>query len=171
MAKTRPRGGKRRQPDITPTAMERLLNSPEAIAAMKPEQRQGLLQALIATKRGLQRSVCSASWFDACWETGAPYPPAADQTPMFACCCSRCAPQGKLWPALYEVTDHRGAATGKVQRQRVISYECFLESLPDAALAQLPSSPSGLALRAIRLGRIKLHRQRTKLGKRRGSPS
>jgi hypothetical protein len=49
----------------------------------------------------------------------------------------------------------------------LLSYECYLESLDDWAAAQLPSSPSGIALRAIREGRIRLRRGRTTTARRR----
>jgi hypothetical protein len=48
----------------------------------------------------------------------------------------------------------------------ILSYECYLESLDDWAAAQLPSSPSGIALRAIREGRIRLRGRRTKTRRR-----
>jgi hypothetical protein len=49
----------------------------------------------------------------------------------------------------------------------LLSYECYLESLDDWSAAQLPSSPSGMALRVIREGRIRLRRGRTKTARRR----
>jgi len=48
----------------------------------------------------------------------------------------------------------------------ILSYECYLESLDDWAAAQLPSSPSGLALRAIRERRIRLRFPKTKTRRR-----
>lgn len=41
-------------------------------------------------------------------------------------------------------------------KRSIISYECHLESLDDWTAAQLPSSPSGIALRAVRESRIHL---------------
>jgi hypothetical protein len=55
--------------------------------------------------------------------------------------------------------------TASAEADNFFSYECYLESLDDWTMAQLPSSPSGLALRAIREGRIKLRRQRTHIGR------
>ena len=165
-------------PCSTPEQLERMLNSTDAIRAMPPEVRRRALQKLADLKRTLQQTACSASWFAECWSTGTAFPPLAPTTPMIICRCERCIRQGRLWPANYSAPPDSPAATAQRapaaegesgSQSSIISYECHLESLDDWTAAQLPSSPSGLALRAIREGRIKLRRVRTKLGRRKNS--
>ena len=142
-----------------PAELERLLNSPEASAAMKATDRGRLLAEVHTQKLRLLNAVCSAAWFDDCWATGSAFPPPADNAPMLPCRCERCRSASRFWPVHYgaSVAHERGAA-------QVLSYECHLESLPLATVSELPSSPSGVALRAIREGRIKLARRRTRIG-------
>ena len=131
---------------ITPAQLEQLLGGEVAAAAMGVETRRHLLAQLEALRVQLRRVVCSEPWLRHCWETGDAYPPDVDTTPMCACCCDRCRATGRLWPAHY----CKSVADGDPDR---ISYECYLESLPDEQIAYFPSSPSGLAMRAIRSGR------------------
>lgn len=83
---------------------------------------------------------------------------------MLPCDCPSCQRTGRLWPAVYGAP--KGArgpkdpagARGQTARTHptFLSYECRLESLSDWDAAQLPFSPSGLALRVVREGRIKI---------------
>lgn len=143
---------------VTPAELERALRADDAAFAIGPRVRAELLQELLEVRWRL-RAACSQAWFDHCWLTGAAFPPAADTTPMRPCGCERCRASGRLWPQHYDAPDHAGAA--------VLSYECYLESLGDEEAANLPSSPSGIALRAIREGRIRLRFPRTSARRRR----
>jgi hypothetical protein len=152
----------------SPDKLERMLRSDEAQRALPNEQRERIAGELRQMRRHLEQVACSAAWVSQCWENGDGYPPAAQTTPMIACQCDRCRRTGRLWPAHYaaplreaDVPRSDIVATG------FLSYECYLESLPDLHAAHLPSSPSGMALRAIREGRIKLRRQRTHTAARR----
>jgi hypothetical protein len=86
---------------------------------------------------------------------------------------------GRLWPQYYQATialdvngelkagphetSQREASPREAAPPRdILSYECYLESLNEWEAANLPSSPSGIALRAIREGRIRVRFPRTK---------
>jgi hypothetical protein len=118
---------------------------------------------LLVFRRHLDQVTCSSAWIAHCWETGQDFPPVADTTPMRACQCHRCKRTGRLWP------HHYGGSQKDLngEKRGFISYECFLEELPDEKVGMIPSSPSGHAMRAIREGRIKIRRTRTRLGGRR----
>lgn len=148
----------------TPELMERMLKSIDAIRAIAPEVRRRALAELQQRKVDLQKRASSAPWFDACWREGEKFPPHADLTPMVQCGCDRCQARGTLWPRNYIGAPE--TTNGSADSGRSVSYECYIESLSDWEAAQLPSSPSGLALRAIREGRIRLRRQRTRIGRR-----
>jgi hypothetical protein len=160
---------------LHPDDLERLVRSEEGIRAIPPQLRRNVLAQLTALRRKLEQRTCSQAWFAHCWSTGAEFPPSADTTPMLACDCPRCRRQGRLWPAHYGVPNDSApsaAAAGdelvsadRLPAARELSYECYLESLSDWEAAHLPSSPSGMALRAVREGRIKIRRQRTRLGR------
>lgn len=62
--------------------------------------------------------------------------------------------------------DDASNADARQANESILSYECYLESLDDWQAAQLPSSPSGLAMRAIREGRIRLRFPKTKTRRR-----
>lgn len=144
---------------VNPADLERAL-----WAAVLPEDvRAEAEEWLEQRRRCLGRTVCSESWLQHCWASGDPYPPSADTTPMIRCQCDRCRRTGRIWPATYGV---EGTAVHGY-RDRIISYECYLESLSDWEAAQLPSSPSGLAMRAIREGRVSVRFRRTRIGSRR----
>ncbi len=155
---TEPRPGT--PPKLTLSELERLAKNREAFRSLPQPVRDRIEREVIAGRIRLRAVSCSDAWFAECWEKGTAYPPRADTTPMLPCACYRCASSGRLWPAHY-LTDVRAEDGGGVRR---VSYECGLETLGDWQAAQLPSSPSGLALRAIREGRIKLRRRRTRLG-------
>jgi hypothetical protein len=162
----------------SPAQFERALKSEEAIRTMMPELRRQALADLALSKRKLEGESPSAAWVADCWASGEKFPPKADTTPMEGCNCDRCIRQGRRWPRFYHAPPALGGepksadpATDRVSKadfqltSDFLSYECYLESLDDWTAAQLPSSPSGLALRAVREGRIKLRRQRTRLGR------
>lgn len=138
-----------------PAALDRLLQLESTIGALPDAIYRDWRNRLDRLRRQIEQKTCSAAWFDHCWENGGVFPPDADTTPMRPCGCDRCRPIGKLWPAPYTSPRRFGEIDG------YISYECHLESLSDWRLAQLPSSRSGVALRAIREARIKLKRRRT----------
>ena len=146
----------------TPAELERLLRSQECVRLLPPKVRQQALEQLGGLRSRLLRLVCSEAWFEHCWKTGEEFPPRADSTPMVSCQCPRCVQSGKLWPSTYAVPDAVPSGPSSEGRQRTLSYECYLESLSDWDAANLPSSPSGLALRAVREGRIRLRFQRTR---------
>lgn len=139
-----------------PAEVERILRVADRAGLLSEETRTTVSHQLRQARRQLEQTACSSAWVNDCWHSGRKFPPAAETTPMVACQCERCRQSGKLWPQYY-----RAAAATAAQQQPFISYECHLESLSDWDAAQLPSSPSGLALRAIREGHIKLRRQRT----------
>ena len=145
----------------TAEAMERLLKSQEAIGIIAPEARRHALAELAQRRLDLLRQVCSTPWFMACWCEGEKFPPRAETTPMVGCECEACQRRGTLWPEHY-MSGPR-TSTASIHHRHTLSYECYLESLTDWEAAQLPSSPSGLAFRAVREGRIRLRRQRTRL--------
>ncbi len=174
---------------VPPADLWRALTSEAAARSMPaPERRQGLVR-LDALRRSLSQQSCSSSWQTDAWERGISFPPPANTTPMRPCRCERCRATGRLWPQQYSAPSAStsvptaGAATqtttsveancssvtaeGEAVPEELLSYECYLESLSDWDAAQLPSSPSGLALRAVREGRIRLRRQRTRLSSRR----
>ena len=151
----------------TPASLERMLRASESTGALCVQQRGQISLELQTLRRDLEQRACSAAWFSNCWESGESFPPAAQTTPMRACGCERCKPGGRLWPAHYSAPPCRVARKGAAIK--FLSYECYLESLPDQQAAELPSSPSGIALRAIREGRIRLRRQRTRTVARRFS--
>jgi hypothetical protein len=163
----------------SPALMEKLLASAEAMASIPGPVRRQAERELQARKRHLLGAACSSPWFSDCWASGAPFPPRADTTPMRPCRCWRCRLVKRVWPAIYTAlsrstsSTHEACAepeefTDKTEGEpgSILSYECYLESLSDWEAAQVPSSPSGIALRAIREGRVKLRRQRTRLGRR-----
>jgi len=173
-----PAGRRRNGVKFTPGEMERALNSQDGLRSVTPELRRTMLADLTARKRALQGSVCSQPWMDACWHEGTSYPPAADTTPMLPCRCERCQRTMRRWPSTYGAPEEIGKQDARESAVEcppanagdtaatVLSYECYLESLSDWETAQLPSSPSGIALRAVREGRIKIRRQRTHTGRR-----
>lgn len=138
-----------------PAALNRLLQMESTISALPEAMHREWRDRLDRLLRQIEQKTCSAAWFEHCWEEGGSYPPDADTTPMRPCSCERCRPIGKLWPSHYTSPRRFGKIDG------FISYECHLESLSDWRAAQLPSSRSGVALRAIREARIKLKRRRT----------
>lgn len=142
----------------TPAELERALRLAESENTLGSQQRELIASELRALRRNLEQHTCSAAWISNCWESGDAFPPAAQTTPMVPCACERCRRTGRLWPSHYAapIRDPAGHR-GKV----FLSFECYLESLSDWDAARLPSSPSGLALRAIREGRIRFRRQRT----------
>jgi hypothetical protein len=139
-----------------PAEVERLMKAAEQAGMISQEQRTTIDLELRERRRRLEQMACSSAWVEQCWEGGVDFPPKADSTPMKACQCERCRQAGRLWPQHYGVQWR--PANGPAC---FISYECYLESLPSWDAACLASSPSGLALRAIREARIKLRRQRT----------
>lgn len=139
-----------------PAEVERLMKAAERAGMISQEQRTTISRELREQRRRLEQKACSSAWVEQCWECGVDFPPKADSTPMAACQCERCRQSGRLWPQHYGA-ERRGAEG----RECFISYECHLESLTSWNAACLPSSSSGLALRAVREGRIKLRRQRT----------
>ena len=151
----------------TPASLERMLRGSESTGALSVQQRGQISMELQTLRRDLEQRTCSAAWLSNCWESGETFPPAAQTTPMRACGCERCRPSGRLWPAHYSAPPCRVARNGAAIK--FLSYECYLESLPDEQAAELPSSPSGIALRAIREGRIRLRRRRTRTAPRRFS--
>ena len=147
----------------TPDQLARGLASSGGAGELAPRVRSNILSRLASLRRYLDRVVCSEPWLRHCWCTGDAYPPAADTTPMLPCSCEHCRRTGRLWPPQYcQEQTLSGCAR---RRKGVIAYECHLESLSEWDAAQLPSSPSGIALRAIREGRISLRRQRMRLGR------
>ena len=151
----------------TPASLQRMLRASESTGALSVQQCSQISMELQTLRRDLEQRACSATWFSNCWESGEPFPPAAPTTPMRVCGCERCKPGGRLWPPHYSAPPCRVARKGGAIN--FLSYECYLESLPDEQAAELPSSPSGIALRAIREGRIRLRRQRTHTAPRRFS--
>jgi hypothetical protein len=149
-----------------PLELERRLRSPDAARVIPAAVRRHLESELARLRRHLLHTVCSQAWFSDCWATGGVFPPRADTTPMFPCACQRCRATGRLWPAVYGIAV---AISEEFPQPQRVSFECYLESLSDLELSRFPSSPSGLALRAIREGRIKLRRRRTRVA-RRGRP-
>jgi len=150
-----------------PASLERMLRTSESTGALSLQQRSQITLELHTLRRDLEQRTCSAAWLSNCWESGETFPPAAQATPMRTCGCERCKPVGRLWPAHYSAPPCRVARKGAAIK--FLSYECYLESLPDQQAAELPSSPSGIALRAIREGRIRLRRRRTRTVARRFS--
>lgn len=152
---TKPAGPGARNP--TPAELDRILRHEPSHPRLPPGVREQLRRELSERRRRLSQLACSGAWVEQCWQSGEDFPPVADTTPMRPCQCERCLRTGRLWPA------HYGASTGRGDGPSApfISYECYLESLSDWDAALLPSSPSGLALRAVREGRIKIRRQRT----------
>ena len=150
-----------------PASLERMLRASESNGALGEQQRNRITSEIQTLRRGLEQRACSATWFSNCWESGESFPPAAQTTPMRACGCERCKSSGRLWPAHYSAPPCRWPRNGAPIK--FLSYECYLESLPDEQAAELPSSPSGIALRAIREGRIRLRRRRTRTASRRFS--
>jgi hypothetical protein len=141
----------------TPAELDRIVRHEQSHQALAPEVREQILRELLELERHLLQLTCSSAWVEHCWETGEHFPPLADTTPMRACQCERCQRTGRLWPAHFSASMERS----KEGSQQFISYECYLENLSEWDAAMLPSSPSGLALRAVREGRIKIRRQRT----------
>lgn len=142
----------------TPAALERALRLAESENTLSSKQRDRIEAGLRAVRRNLEQHACSTAWISNCWESGDPFPPPAQTTPMVPCVCERCSRTGRLWPSHYGVPIRDpGGSGGEI----FVSFECYLESLSDWDAAHLPSSPSGLALRAIREGRIRFRRQRT----------
>lgn len=141
----------------TPAELDRILRHEPSHQRLPPGVREQLRRELSELRRRLSQLTCSGAWMEQCWQSGEGFPPPADTTPMRACQCERCKRTGRLWPA------HYGASTGRGEQDSdpFISYECYLEGLSDWDAAMLPSSPSGLALRAVREGRIRIRRQRT----------
>lgn len=137
-----------------PAELDRLLKA-EALALPKTV-RENWRRRLENLRRQLEQTACSASWIDHCWEAGGAFPPAAENTPMRQCGCERCRRCGRLWPAHYMAPTR---ANGSAE---FISYECWIESLSDREWSQLPSSPSGLALRAVRMAHLAVRRERTR---------
>ena len=156
----------RPDPFPTPQRLEKMLRTPEAAQTLPASTRRRLETELAERRRHLLHVSCSAAWFSDCWGSGEPFPPRADTTPMIPCSCERCRRVGKLWPALYCVKVRSTESTGDTEL--LVSFECYLESLPTVEAVRFPSSPSGLALRAIREGRIKIRRTRTRCGRARG---
>jgi hypothetical protein len=151
-----------------PAELERMLRADASQRALPKDLREHIAAELRQLRRLLEQVTCSAAWLSQCWESGDAFPPAAQTTPMIACRCERCRRTGRRWPAHYAapVSGAEDAPDGR-PAGGFLSYECYLESLSDEGAANLPSSPSGLALRAIREGRIKLRRQRTHTAARR----
>jgi len=143
---------------LPPERLRQLVDSEDARRAIPRDLLSRARTELDAIRRDLQRRTCSQAWFSNCWTSGESFPPPAETSPMVPCSCGRCVPQVKLWPVHY-VEPVPGQPAGR------LSYECYLESLSDWEAAQLPSSPSGLALRAVREGRVKVRRRRTRLAK------
>lgn len=141
----------------TPAELDRIVRHEPSHQHLPPEVREQILRELTELRRRLHQLTCSSAWVQHCWQSGEPFPPPADTTPMRACQCERCKRTGRLWPA------HYGASMKRLKEEshQFISYECHLENLSEWDAAMLPSSPSGLALRAVREGRIKIRRQRT----------
>ncbi len=149
----------------TPAFLQRMLRASESTGALSVQQYSQITSEIQTLRRDLEQRACSATWMSNCWESGEAFPPAAQTTPMRACGCERCRPIGRLWPAHYSAPPCRVARKGAPIK--FLSYECYLESLSDEQAAELPSSPSGIALRAIREGRIRLRRRRTRTAGRR----
>jgi hypothetical protein len=148
-----------------PADMDRMLRDARAQEMVSQNIWIEANEELRRLRRGLGRTVCSESWLHHCWFSGEVFPPPADTTPMIRCDCDHCRPVGRLWPAGYGVTVVRSGDSGDTKC--TLSYECYLESLSDWDAAQLPSSPSGGALRIIREGRITVQFRRTRVGSRR----
>jgi len=157
-----------------PADLERAAKLVGVLPSFTPERRRALVAELVRLRVDLRSLVPSEPWFDHCWATGESFPPPAETSPMHACPCKRCRRTGKVWPNGYAAPGrHKAAGTAtngdedsggadETPRDAVLSYECYLESLSDWEAANLPSSPSGLALRAIREGRIKVRFRRTR---------
>ena len=154
-----------------PADLERASKLVGVLPSFTPERRRALIAELMRLRVDLRSLVSSEPWFDHCWATGESFPPLAETSPMRACPCERCRRTGKVWPNGYVAPGHQRAAANTdgddedaqaTPRDAVLSYECYLESLSDWEAANLPSSPSGLALRAIREGRIKVRFRRTR---------
>lgn len=141
----------------TPAELDRIARYEPSHRRLPPEVREHILRELMELRRRLHQLTCSSAWVEQCWQSGEHFPPPADTTPMRACQCERCQRTGRLWPAHYGASMERS----KEGSRQFISYECYLENLSEWDAAMLPSSPSGLALRAVREGRIKVRRQRT----------
>lgn len=156
---------------LPPQRLEQLLKSSQGQAALAPSVRRRLQAELTERRRRLLHLVCSEPWFSECWRTGRSFPPPADTTPMLPCGCGRCRAVGKLWPSIYcVVVETEKGLNAKTDGLALLSFECYLESMPLTEAAHLPSSPSGLALRAVREGRIKIRRTRTRYGRGRKFP-
>ncbi len=161
---------------VPPEALEQALQSNQSLSPSLTTARREALNRLADLRRTLQQQTCSSTWLDDCWRTGTAFPPPAEVSPMVHCRCERCQQSGRLWPAIYGAPAKdvipvvEPAPTKSVPEAHdgpMLSYECYLESLDPWAAANLPSSPSGMALRAVREGRIRLRRGRVRLGSRR----
>jgi hypothetical protein len=152
---------------MPPAELERMIRSADGQEVLPKELRDRIAADLRQQRRHLEQVTCSATWLSNCWEAGDAFPPAAQTSPMLACQCERCRRTGRVWPPHYAAPSKRGDAEVTGVTSAFLSYECYLESLSDEQAAELPSSPSGTALRAIREGRIKLRRQRTHTASRR----